>query len=50
MPEERVLQKTPKGQYMIYLPIQVVRMLNWEKGDKIQIDLENRGLKLSKKE
>ena len=49
MNEKRILQQTPKGQYTITLPIQVVRMLGWNKGDIIQIFLDAGDIRLRKK-
>ena len=49
MTEIRRLQETPKGQYTITMPSQVVRLLGWQKGDEIEIILENRSLRLTKK-
>lgn len=48
MNEERILQQTPKGQYTITLPIQVIRMLGWQKGDKIQVFLDAGDIRLRK--
>ena len=49
MNEERILQETPKGQYIITLPIQVIRMLGWKKGDTIQVLLDAGDIRLRKK-
>lgn len=50
MSEERILQQGTRGEYLISLPTQVVRILGWQKGDTIQISLEDQTLKLRKKE
>lgn len=48
MNEERIIQKTSKGQYTITLPIQIVRALGWKKGDTIQIILDAGDIRLRK--
>jgi len=49
MNEERKLQQNTKGQYVIVIPPQVVRMLGWEKGDTIQLLLDAGDIRLRKK-
>lgn len=47
--EERILQEV-KGQYTITLPVQVIRMLQWKKGDKIQVLIDKGDIILRKKQ
>jgi len=49
MNEERVLQESARGQYMITLPIQIIRALGWKKGDTIQVLLDAGDIRLRKK-
>ncbi|MFQ6126897.1 MAG: hypothetical protein ACE5R6_20145 [Candidatus Heimdallarchaeota archaeon] len=49
MSEKRILQQGTRGEYLLSLPAQVVRILGWQKGDIIQIRLKNQTLNLRKK-